>query len=71
MAYARPSAVSLYVQPTKKGVSLRSYRKEGSMARKLLIVLGVLSTLSLTGLPSAAAIFIWTVAIPWMEQFSQ
>jgi len=37
--------------------------------KKLLVVLSVMGALSLTGIPTATAIFIWTVAIPWMEQF--
>ncbi len=37
--------------------------------KKLLAILGVMGVLSFTGLPAATAIFIWTVAIPWMEQF--
>lgn len=39
------------------------------MRRKLFIVLGVMAGLSFTGLPTAFAVFIWTVAIPYMEQF--
>lgn len=41
------------------------------MRRKLLTVLAVMGALSLTGIPTALAVFIWTVAIPFMEQFSQ
>lgn len=33
------------------------------------IVLGVMAGFSLTGLPTALAVFIWTIAIPFMEQF--
>ena len=39
------------------------------MPRKLIIALTIMGTLSFTGVPTAFAIFIWTVAIPWMEQF--
>ena len=39
------------------------------MPKKLLIILSVMGALSFTGAPTALAIFIWTVAIPWMEQF--
>lgn len=39
--------------------------------KKLMVVLGVMAGLSFTGLPTALAFFIWTVAIPYMEQFTQ
>lgn len=39
------------------------------MRKRLFIILGVMGALSFTGLPTALAVFIWTVAIPWMEQF--
>lgn len=35
--------------------------------KKLLIIAGVLGAISFTGLPTIAAIFIWTVAIPFMQ----
>lgn len=41
------------------------------MPRKLMVCFSVMMALSFTGLPAAAAVFIWTVAIPYMEQFSQ
>ena len=37
--------------------------------KKALVVFSVMGALSFTGIPTAFAIFIWTVAIPWMEQF--
>lgn len=39
------------------------------MRKKLFVVLAVMGALSVTGIPTALAVFIWTVAIPWMEQF--
>lgn len=39
------------------------------MPKKLMFVLGVMGAMSFTGVPTAFAVFIWTVAIPWMEQF--
>lgn len=39
------------------------------MKRRLFIIFGVMTALSFTGLPTAFAVFIWTVAIPYMEQF--
>lgn len=39
------------------------------MPKKLIVVLATMGALSLTGIPTAFAVFIWTVAIPWMEQF--
>ena len=39
------------------------------MPKKLIVIFSVLGALSLTGIPTAFAVFIWTVAIPWMEQF--
>lgn len=41
------------------------------MRKKILIVLSVMGALSFTGIPTAFAVFIWTVAIPYMEQFTQ
>lgn len=37
------------------------------MRRKLLVVFGVMAALSFTGLPAAFAVFLWTVAIPFMQ----
>ena len=37
--------------------------------RKVLLIIGAMGAISLTGIPTACAIFIWTVAIPFMEQF--
>ncbi len=39
--------------------------------KRLYVVLAVLGALSLTGLPTAAAIFLWTVAIPFMQSLEQ
>lgn len=39
------------------------------MRRKLFVVLAIMGAMSITGIPTAAAVFIWTVAIPFMEQF--
>ncbi len=39
------------------------------MRKKLFIIIATMGALSLTGIPTAFAVFIWTVAIPWMEQF--
>lgn len=39
------------------------------MRRKLFVVLAIMGAMSITGIPTAFAVFIWTVAIPFMEQF--
>lgn len=41
------------------------------MPKKLFVVLSVMGALSLTGIPTAFAVFIWTVAIPFMQQLEQ
>lgn len=35
--------------------------------KRFYVVIAVLGALSFTGLPTAAAIFIWSVAIPFMQ----
>lgn len=39
------------------------------MPKKFFVIFATMGALSFTGIPTALAVFIWTVAIPWMEQF--
>jgi len=39
------------------------------MWKKFLVILGVLTTLSFTGLPTIAAYAVWTILLPLLAQF--